>query len=85
MSKDYIESSGLYPFIDYDVDGIWLLGLMEPTLPPKDRIISRIDTDEVLEALLYRAFNDWERESRNLWLSPCAREIMQLVQSGMQV
>jgi hypothetical protein len=68
-------------FIDYEGDGRWILGIMNPQTRA---VLDVVDEDECIHTLARRAVDAWGADPEELWLSPCAA-ILALLGAGMEV
>jgi len=69
-------------FIDYEGDGKWILGIMNP----QSRTVTEVlDADECIHTLARRAIDSWGADPEELWLSPCAAVLALLMGVGMEV
>jgi hypothetical protein len=68
-------------FIDYEGDGKWILGIMNPQTRT---VLDVLDEDECIHTLARRAVDAWGADPTELWLSPCAA-ILALLGVGMEV
>ena len=68
-------------FIDYEGDGKWILGIMNPQTRT---VLDVLDEDECIHTLARRAVDGWGADPTELWLSPCAA-ILALLGVGMEV
>jgi len=74
-------------FIDYEGMGLWIFGIHHGGAEEKPQIETSeiIDRDSDLGILVTRAIYDWGVDPRELWVSPCAREIAVLALTGMKI
>lgn len=74
------------PFIDYEGMGLWIFGIHHgASVKPEFETSEIVDRDSDLNKLVGRAVRDWGVDPRELWVSPCAREIAVLALTGMKI
>lgn len=73
-------------FIDYEGMGLWIFGIHHGgSVKPEFETSEIVDRDSDLTKLVGRAVRDWGVDPRELWVSPCAREIAVLALTGMKI
>lgn len=65
-------------FLDYGHGGLWVIGIMNPHVNGPERIVDVLDEDSDINTLVKRAVHDWGVDPRELWVSPCAKEVATL-------
>ncbi len=73
------------PFIDYGDSGVWVLGLMRPSVTGKDELLGIMDEDVSIESLIERALQEWEISPTDLWISESGGQLTVWGRSGMKV
>lgn len=74
-------------FVDYEGNGLWVFGIHHGGAEEKPQIETSeiIDRDSDLGILVSRAVYDWGVDPRELWVSPCAKELAVLGLTGMKL
>lgn len=78
-------STDTIPFIDYGDCGIWILGLMRPSLDYKNEVLGVMDEDTCIESLIGRALGKWSIDATQLWISECGGQLTVWRRNGMEV
>ena len=75
------------PFIDYEGMGLWIFAIHHGGENKKPQIETSeiIDRDSDIGILVRRAIFDWGVDPRELWVSPCAKELSVLNLKGMKI
>lgn len=60
-------------FIDYESDGLWVFGIMNPKTK---EILDVLDTDEDINTLVHRATETWGAAPEEIQLSDCCATLL---------